>query len=77
MSDNGLEDDLFGGSDDGAPPRPPSPVASSSRGSPAPVPTDTESPAKQAADGTGVEEDGDGVDDLVSSFACRSTETDR
>jgi hypothetical protein len=51
MSEDGL-DDLFGGSDTEAPPRPAS-IASSSRGSP--KPSGTATPAKED----------EGVDDLV------------
>jgi hypothetical protein len=50
MSEDGL-DELFGGSDNEAPPRPAS-IASSSRGSP--QPSGTATPAKE-----------EGVDDLV------------
>jgi hypothetical protein len=53
MSEDGL-DDLFGGSDTEAPPRPAS-IASSSRGSP--KPSGTATPAKEE----------EGVDDLVRS----------
>lgn len=62
MSNNDLENDLFGGSDDGAQPQAPSPVASSSRGSPKPQPSGAVSPQSAKAND---EDDGDIGADLV------------
>lgn len=64
MSDHGLEDDLFGASDNEAPPQPPSPIASSSRGSP--KPSGTATPAKQ---------EDEGVADLVCLSTCIHQDT--
>lgn len=66
MSDNELENDLFGGSDDEAPPKPPSPTASSSRGSPKPEHSGTATPAVNNE-----EDDGIGADLACVILAIR------